>query len=294
LPIQESCPFCPGSAEVPNQYRVTIIPNRYPSFERTLPNHPNEDSGPTVAYGRQGVFLYSSDHASRIDQIGWQSISELLRLLGRTAEEYYEDRLIEQVFSFEVSGGVYGPTLDHPHGQIFGLPFISPLIVIPPAQTCIVCQELRDEYLGSRLIAEDEYTSIYVPNAPRCPFDVWIVPKHHAGDICVMRDAEIFSLAKGLDNVTKVLRSFGWSDFSYMIGYMHAPRQNRERWHFRIEVSAAHRLNGSHKHYGAMEIMLGIFLVPASPLISASMIRNRWAQFGTGEIPVNKEGEHRE
>jgi galactose-1-phosphate uridylyltransferase len=87
FPVQESCPFCPGSAEVPHQYRVAVLPNRYPSFEPALPNHPDEDGEPAIAYGRQGVFLYSSNHTSRIDQIGWQSISELLQLLGRTAEE---------------------------------------------------------------------------------------------------------------------------------------------------------------------------------------------------------------
>ncbi len=118
LPPADQCPLCaskPGNpTEIPDHdYNVAVFENRFPSF-----------AGP----GRTEVLCFTSDHNSSFTQLS-QGQARLVvdAWADRTADLSARDD-IEQVFSFENRGREIGVTLTHPHGQIYGYPYLPPRI----------------------------------------------------------------------------------------------------------------------------------------------------------------------
>src|SRR6266581_9701850 len=93
-----------------------------------LPGGPLETAGVPgrPATGRCEVVCFTSDHDA--------SFASLSPRRARTVLEAWADRTevlgdmpgIEQVYCFENRGEEIGVTLSHPHGQIYGYPFVTP------------------------------------------------------------------------------------------------------------------------------------------------------------------------
>src|SRR5690349_12376805 len=117
LPPTDECPLCPSTPERATEipaadYEVAVFENRFPSFR-----YPR---------GRCEVVCFTSDHNA--------SFASLPLAQAETVVEAWADRTaelsalpgVEQVFCFENSGEEIGVTLSHPHGQIYGYPFVTP------------------------------------------------------------------------------------------------------------------------------------------------------------------------
>ncbi|EUA20621.1 galactose-1-phosphate uridyl transferase, N-terminal domain protein [Mycobacterium xenopi 3993] len=81
---------------------------------------------PLPGHGRCEVICFSSDHTgsfAALDVAHARLVVEAWR--HRTAELMARPE-VEQVFCFENRGEEIGVTLTHPHGQIYGYPFLTP------------------------------------------------------------------------------------------------------------------------------------------------------------------------
>lgn len=116
-PPADACPLCPTRdgrvGEIPDSdYDVAVFENRFPSLAG--------DSG------RCEVVCFTSDHdASFADLTEEQAALVLAAWTDRTAGLAALDQ-VTQVFCFENRGAEIGVTLGHPHGQIYGYPFVTP------------------------------------------------------------------------------------------------------------------------------------------------------------------------
>ncbi|MBY8853695.1 galactose-1-phosphate uridylyltransferase, partial [Saccharothrix sp. MB29] len=76
--------------------------------------------------GRAEVVCFTSDHNTSFGQLPPSRV--------RTVVDVWADRTaalsglpgVEQVFPFENRGEEIGVTLHHPHGQVYGYPFVTP------------------------------------------------------------------------------------------------------------------------------------------------------------------------
>ena len=67
---------------------------------------------------------------------------------------------------------------------------------------CPYCRIAREESrTGTRLIWQDAESVAFAPFASRSPFEVWIVPRHHAADFGRATDADVASTAEALRQV---------------------------------------------------------------------------------------------
>ena len=92
---------------------------------------------------------------------------------------------VEQVFCFENRGEEIGVTLAHPHGQIYGYPYLTPRTAAMMQQAAIhrtdggnlfadlLAREIAD---GSRVVARTDLFTAFVPFAARWPVEVHIYP----------------------------------------------------------------------------------------------------------------------
>ena len=132
-PPADLCPLCPGqtglTSEVPAAgYDVVVFENRFPSLSGSgeLTSAPPAGFVTAPGHGRTEVICFSSEHTG--------SFAELAPAHARLVVEAWRHRTadlmaapgIEQVFCFENRGEEIGVTLTHPHGQIYGYPYLTP------------------------------------------------------------------------------------------------------------------------------------------------------------------------
>ena len=91
-------------------------------------------------------------------------------------------------------------TLSHPHGQIYGYPFVTPTHVAAcslwcssttnaPAATCSTRSSPRSSRDGTRVIdARTSTGSAFVPGAARWPFEVHLYPRQRVPDLPALSD----------------------------------------------------------------------------------------------------------
>lgn len=267
-----ACPFCPGASEVPAEYDVYVLPNRYPSLS------PEDDKD--LTYGRQEIFLYTSDHKSRLFDQSYDTIEKMLRLIGQSSSRYFEDERIASVLAFEVSGKVFGPSVEHAHGQLFGLSFEPPMFRF--ASECSDCADA--ESATERTVADDGHAVIVVPNGSRVPLEMHVVPKRHVGHLFELTDLEYKSLAHMMWRSMWCVREIVRRDYPYFINYRFSPRSQAS--HLAVEIEPFITLNGTTRHMGGLELGAGVFLNSTSPERSASLLRD--ALGGINEIIVRK------
>src|SRR5215471_3514918 len=223
LPPPGECPLDPSSpgrlTEIPApDYDVVVFENRFPSLRGLppadrppadlpldavpfLPGGPPETGGvpgrPPI--GRCEVVCFTADHNA--------SFASLPPRRVRTVLEAWADRTtvlsatpgIEQVYCFENRGEEIGVTLHHPHGQIYGFPFVTPrtarMLGQVKAHAAAGRGDLFDvmvageEAAGTRVSSRNEHWIAFVPAAARWPYEILLFPARRVPGIPELDEA---------------------------------------------------------------------------------------------------------
>lgn len=218
LPAADSCPLCParpGSAysdgEIPDtDYDVAVFENRFPSLQRVpgigderVQDAPLQVHGP--AAGRCEVVCFSSDHHTSFGALPPQRVRTIIDAWADRTAALGQVPGVEQVFCFENRGQEIGVTLHHPHGQIYGYPYVTPRTraLLTQARAHhertgrnllrdVLDSELAD---GRRVVLETEHWVAYVPYAAKWPVEVHLAPRRDVPDLPALTDAERDDLA---------------------------------------------------------------------------------------------------
>ena len=161
----------------------------------------------------------------------------LLSLLTFGRERYIAlkaDEKIKYVFIFENRGEVVGVTMPHPHGQIYGYPFIPKKIALEMENSkkyeaehgrCMFCDMLADEMkYGDRVIIEnDDFRCFFCRLSRNIPTEMHTTSKQHKQPLDQFNDSEKRNLAKIVREVAGTLDSLFDSTFPYMMCMQNAP-----------------------------------------------------------------------
>ena len=136
-PPPDQCPLCPGPSgdrsEIPApDYDVVAFENRFPACPARTPRRRTRCPTWRAAVRRRpgtrplrGDLLLQRPHRDRSP--GSQAHARLVVDAWRhRSADMWSRTGIEQVFCFENRGEEIGVTLTHPHGQIYGYPFLTP------------------------------------------------------------------------------------------------------------------------------------------------------------------------
>ncbi len=127
---------------------------------------------------------------------------------------------VDYVFIFENRGVEVGVTLHHPHGQIYGYPFLPPVPALELAADarlggCAPCALLaRELHDGRRVLFESERVVAYVPHAARWPYEAHVVVREHRPSLLDCDAEELRALAAGLQRARRVATTLCSSDRS--------------------------------------------------------------------------------
>jgi len=296
-PPADLCPLDPSRdgkhTEVPaDDYEVVVFENRFPSFSLgsadTVPlvDHPPFRSGPGA--GRCEVVCFSSDHESSFSQLPLEQVETVIGAWIDRTRALSEHDSIDYVFCFENRGEEIGVTLSHPHGQIYGYPFVPPRFYRMAEAlerhrhrtgACLQCELLEAELNdGTRIVTQSERWVAYVPFAARWPYEVRIVPRRHVPDLPALDGDEITDLAELYVTVLRAFDGLFETPTPYIAGWQQAPvRQAREAWHLGAEIFTIRRAEGKLKYLAGSESGAAVWINDIAPENAAERLRDALA-----------------
>ena len=294
LPPADFCPLCPTKpggfpTEVPEpSYDLVVFENRFPSFS---PRPPAPSIEGTELYpvepsaGVCEVVLYSPDHDSTLARQPVEQIHKLVRVWKDRTRILGARDDVDYVFPFENKGVQIGVTLHHPHGQIYGYPFIPPKIERELEQAlahktrtgrCVFCdistEEQRD---GRRVVAQNASFIAYIPFFARWPYEVHISALRHVQSLVDLTAAEERDLAELLKGTLEAFDRVFDESFPYMMVLHQQPTDGKsyDHYHFHIEFYPPLRTKDRLKYLAGSETGAGLFINDTLPEEKAAELR---------------------
>jgi UDPglucose--hexose-1-phosphate uridylyltransferase len=278
-PPADECPLCPSKegrlSEIPDtDYEVVVFENRFPSL--------------TGGAGRCEVVCFTSDHDA--------SFADLTETRARLVLEAWTDRTRElsqlpgvvQVFPFENRGKEIGVTLGHPHGQIYGYPFVTPRTSLMLGTLAehrertgrnlfddVLADETAD---GRRIVLAGEHWTAFVPHAAHWPYEVHLFPNRRVPDLLALEeDARAEFPRVYLELLRRFDRIFGPDQprTPYISGWHQAPfgAPDRRDFALHLELFTIRRTSGKLKYLAGSESGMGAFINDVPPEAAAQRLR---------------------
>jgi len=298
LPPAEYCPLCPTKpggfpTEIEREhYEIVVFENKFPSFapDAGVPDEPGSTLTPTApGLGVCEVVVYSDDHDATLAGLSERRIGNLVEVWADRYGELGAREEVEYVFIFENKGEAIGVTLHHPHGQIYGFPFVPPR----PAKelqaareyreqnggSCLHCDVLAQEYEdGRRVVAKGEHFTAFIPFYAHFPFEVHLYAGRCAPSIADLDAEERRDLASVLKRLLAGYDAlFGFS-LPYMMVMHQAPTDGEDHdsiAHFHIEFYPPNRTADKLKYQAGSETGAGAFVMDVLPEQSAETLRGK-------------------
>jgi UDPglucose--hexose-1-phosphate uridylyltransferase len=221
LPSREHCPLCPTrpgeeETEIPfPAFEIAVFENRFPAFE--------------APRGAAEVVVYTDRHDDSFGTLEPERAEALMWVWRERYEELGARADVEYVMIFENRGVEVGVTLHHPHGQIYGYPFLPPVPQLELAADerlggCAPCALLRGELDdGRRIVYENEAVVAYVPYAARWPYEAHVVLREHRPSLLDCDARELRLLADGLQVLARGYDALFDRPFPYVMVVHQAP-----------------------------------------------------------------------
>ncbi|MET8795206.1 galactose-1-phosphate uridylyltransferase [Nocardia sp. NPDC004568] len=315
LPPAERDPLAPQTpgnpSEIPDQYDVAVFENRSPSFGPTLANGAAgalpvpaglDDMAALgfdrelVAVGRCEVVCFSPAPTG--------SFGDLTPGRARTVIEAWADRTaelsalpgVEQVFPFENRGEAIGVTLPHPHGQIYGYPYVTPrtarvLDSVRRLGPDLFQRILDRERAGGRVVLAGERWTAFVPFAARWPIEVHLLPHRHIPDFAATDEAERDELATLYLRLLRGIDALYDDPTPYIAAWHQAPvHTGRDTVRLHLQLTSIRRGPDKIKYLAGSESAMGAFIADIPPDAAADRIREAVASVRVPGPPAGPGG----
>lgn len=289
------CPFCPGSGKVPEDYDVLKYDNDFPALSQTPPEPDDVANGffrTAPAYGKCEVILYSPGHTTTVPELSDGHMAKLVDLWCQRFEALSADEKIKYVFIFENRGEAVGVTMPHPHGQIYGYPFIPKKIQLELDSSgsyyreqgkCLFCEMLDQERQdGRRVIFSTKHFTVFLPFFTEYPYGVYIFANSHKQYITQFDGEERRDLAVAIKHTVGMLDSLFGYKFPYMMCMHNAPVNSApvgESYHFHIEFFPPMRSADKVKFNASSETGCWAHCNPTCPEQTAQELREAYARY---------------
>lgn len=269
LPIEADpnrpCPFCPGNEEATppaletyghqGRWLVRVVPNLYPAFAGSGPFTLTQHSAlhtSAPANGIHEVLVLSPHHRSSFADLSEAQAGLVMAALRDRLEDHASAGGIEYTQVIVNHGREAGASIEHPHGQLLGIPFVpgelaeelacfeafasnapvgdggEPLGLLAAA----VEAELRAD---QRIVWADDRVVVLCPYWSGSPYELLVVPTHGGPHLARAAPADVAAVGRALRVVAGRLRAL-LGDVAYNVVFHTAPHHAEPRfcWHVHL------------------------------------------------------------
>jgi UDPglucose--hexose-1-phosphate uridylyltransferase len=272
---------------VPDNYQVHLYPNDFPAFSpASSATLPEGDLFVTAAApGACDVILYSPNHKLLPSELSVDQWQKVIDLWTRRTAELNSQSAVRYVSIFENAGVAIGVTMPHPHGQIYGYPFVPPLVQteLDAASTymrdhgaCLYCRilegEIRDE---RRVVASNDGFAAFLPFFGRFPNELQIYSRRHLQQLTDLSEGERRQFASLLKTVRqKFDHLYGFPMPLMMLIRQPPAAGDHPYFHFHVDFLPIQRSATKLKYLAAVESGCGAFLNDTRAEEQAELLRN--------------------
>jgi UDPglucose--hexose-1-phosphate uridylyltransferase len=249
------CPFCPGNEEATppaletygesGNWLVRVVPNLYPAFEGDQPmvvNHRGPVFIEAPASGIHEVLVFTPEHT-----VGWADMSDSQTGLVMAA---IRDRIAEHANTAGLrysqvivnAGREAGASIEHPHGQLLGMPFVPRELVDEQAGFarfaggCLMCATVEaEEDAGHRVVYSDDRSLVVCPYWSGVPFEMLVIPKEHDPHLHHSSSADLAAVGRAMRAVVGQLQD-RLGDIAYNLVFHSAPYRVTGTYHWHVHV----------------------------------------------------------
>jgi len=293
-PPEDYCPLCPTidggfPTEVPaDNYDLVVFENKFPSL-KGVPPEPAVDGSElhpvAPARGICEVVLFTPEHKGIMST---EPLSRFIKLIKVWRDRYRELAMIDYikyVYIFENRGEEVGVTLEHPHGQIYGYPFIPPVIekelnssrdYFNKKGKCLFCRVLEEEINEKeRIIATNNSFTAFIPFFARYTYEIHIYANRHLPSLNDFTEKEEEELAESLRLVLMKYDHLFNFVFPYVMAIHQQPTDGsaQEYAHFHLEFYPPYRTRDKLKYLAGSEAGAGTFINDSLPEEKAEELR---------------------
>jgi UDPglucose--hexose-1-phosphate uridylyltransferase len=289
-PPPDQCPLCPGptglTSEVPAaDYDVVVFENRFPSLSGAGSSLAVPEGFVSVpGVGRCEVICFSSNHTGSFADLEPAHARLVVDAWRHRTEAILAMPGVEQVFCFENRGEEIGVTLSHPHGQIYGYPYLTPRTALMLQQASeyrkahagnlfadLLASEVHD---GRRVIARTDLFTAFVPFAARWPVEVHIYPNRFVHNLVDLAAAELDDFARIYLDVLRRFDRMYSGPLPYISAlHQYADTSAQREGYFHVELMSIRRSAVALKYLAASESAMDAFISDVTPEAVAERLR---------------------
>lgn len=254
------CPFCPGREEqTPPEicafrdiegedcpgWSARTFPNRFPILVSEVPGAaPVISPDRRPALGASEVIVDTPDHDKPPWEVSPEQTVAMLKMYQERINALKQEGQASYVHIIRNHLAGAASSLEHPHSQLFGLPFIPPTVDAEldgfaaaklGLPGCVMCDMIEQELAAAeRIVAANDDFVAFCPFASRLPYETWIVPRKHQVrfEDCVALDGFADIIVKVMGNLKERLDN---PAFNYWI-HTYPLRGETRPYHWHLEI----------------------------------------------------------
>ena len=258
LPVESDarpCPFCAGDAqdglpttlELGGQagWQVRVVPNLYPAFEGSVPMAVT-NLGPVFSQapssGIHEVLLLSPDHHRSWAELDDQHSALVMRAVAERMTAHAEIPGLRYSQAIVNAGREAGASLEHPHGQLMGIPFVPREITDEQAGfarfagNCLLCTTLdAEESAGNRVVYGDDDVLVVCPYWSGTPYEMLVIPRSHGAHLARASADDLAAVGRALQQGLSGLRA-KLGDVAYNVIFHSAPFRAAGDFHWHAHI----------------------------------------------------------
>jgi UDPglucose--hexose-1-phosphate uridylyltransferase len=284
----KACPFCPGNEEMTppatavyteegvladedsriHNWQARCFPNLFPAVIPD-PGPPTREWLSISGRGFHEIIVEAQSHDSSPATFSDDQLNLMIAVYRDRYNNFITMKGVEYVSIFKNWGEEAGASLSHTHSQLVALPIMPPILMremhaISSAPSCPYCNIVEREASSNRLIAQNENWIHIAPFYSQTPYETWILPKRHLGNLCDLDAAQHRDLAsiigEALRRLADLLKD---PPYNYMISQL----PSNYRYHLNISIQpVTSKIAGFEKN-------TGVYINPIPPEQAAAELQ---------------------
>ena len=234
-----------------NDWRVQVIPNKYPAFTRKDICPKISQNGPysvVEGVGHHEVVI-TKDHNENFAHLSKDDANLVLKAFVNRYRMLAKESCSAYVSIFQNWGSKAGSTIYHPHYQIISIPVVPPDVqhslggsanYFKNFKKCVHCVMIDwEKKIKRRIIYENKGAIAFTPFVSREPFELRIFPKKH---LSYFEDSEqedlkwvVEALQKSLNKIEKRLGDPDYNFFIHTAPILNKKKYEHYHWHIEIQ-----------------------------------------------------------
>ena len=249
------CPFCPGNEEStppaletygPNgSWLVRVVPNLFPAFEGNEPLRV-QNLGPVFtqaeASGVHEVLVLTPEHLASWADLDDKHAGLAMAAIRDRMEDHARRATVRYTQAIVNTGREAGASLDHPHGQLLGVPFVPGEIAEEEAGfqrfegSCLLCTMVEAEArAGHRMVLDDERVAVVCPFWSGAPYEMLVLPRTHEVHLETTAPQDVVAVGRGIRDALRLLKA-KVGDVAYNVVFHTAPHHHEGPFHWHVHI----------------------------------------------------------